>query len=62
MGARIKYEKKESIRDALRHGLSIDDAAAFYGVSRKAVLEMMKGAASEQREELREEQKESDDA
>lgn len=62
MGARIKYEKKESIRDALRHGLSIDDAAAFYGVSRKAVLEMMKGAASEQREKLHEEQRESDDA
>ena len=54
MPARIKHEKKGSIRDALRHGISIDDAAAFYGVTRKAVLEMMKDAAEEQRQQKQE--------
>lgn len=58
----ISRTTKESIRDALKRGVSIDDAAAFFGVDPRTVISLMVGESQRVKGQTTEDREEGKDA
>lgn len=55
MPGKINKTTKETLKELLRKGVTVEDAAAFFGIDQRSILALIKGAAAEKKQQIKQE-------